>query len=76
MPLAWLQFPVARKLLEKTKVHEGVPTVAQQKRIQPVSTGMWVQSLASLSGSGILHCRELWCRLQTQLGSCVAVAVV
>ena len=27
----------------------------------------WVKDLA---------CRELWCRLQTRLGSCVAVAVV
>ena len=33
-----------------------------------------VQSLASLSGLGIWHCRELWCRLQTWLGSGVAVA--
>ena len=24
----------------------------------------------------IQHCHELWCRLKTQLGSCVAVAVV
>ena len=37
---------------------------------------MRVQSLASLSGSGIWHCRELWCRLQMQLGSGIAVAVV
>ena len=27
----------------------------------------WVQSLASLSGSRIWHCRELWCRSQTGL---------
>ena len=31
--------------------------------------------LASISGLRIWHCRELWCRLQTQLGSGVAVAV-
>ena len=31
---------------------------------------------ASLSGLGIWHCHELWCRLQTQLGSPVAVAMV
>ena len=30
---------------------------------------------ASLSGSGIWHCRELWYRSQMQLGSRVAVAV-
>ena len=35
-----------------------------------------VRSLASLSGSGIWHCPELWCRSQMQLGSHVAVAVV
>ena len=36
---------------------------------------MEVQSLISLSGLRIWHCRELWCRSQTQLGSQVAVAV-
>ena len=36
----------------------------------------WVWSLALLSGLGIQRCRELWCRLQVQLRSCVAVAVV
>ena len=35
-----------------------------------------VQSLASLSGLRIQHCRELWCRSQMQLGSGTAVAVV
>ena len=34
-----------------------------------------VQSLASLSRLRTRHCRELWCRLQTRLGSHVAVAV-
>ena len=28
-----------------------------------------VRSLASLSGLRIQHCRELWCRSQTRLGS-------
>ena len=37
---------------------------------------MWVQCLGSLSGSGIWCCRELWCRSQMWLGSCVAVAAV
>ena len=36
---------------------------------------MQVQSLASLSGLRIQRCRELWCSLQTQLGSHVAVAL-
>jgi len=34
-----------------------------------------VSSLALLSGSGIWCCCQLWCRLQMQLGSGVAVAV-
>ena len=37
---------------------------------------LWVQSLALHSGLRIGHCRELWCRLQTQLGSRVAVALL
>ena len=35
-----------------------------------------VRSVALLSGLRIQHCHELWCRSQTQLGSCVAVALV
>ena len=35
-----------------------------------------VQSLALLSGLRIRYCHELWCRLQTWLGSGIAVAVV
>ena len=35
-----------------------------------------VRFLASLSGLRIQCCRELWCRSQTQLRSCIAVAVV
>ena len=34
---------------------------------------LWVWSLPLLSGLTIRRCRELWCRLQTQLGSRVAV---
>ena len=37
---------------------------------------MWVQSPGSLSGLRIWRCRELPCRLQKQLRSHVAVAVV
>ena len=43
--------------------------MAQQKRIRVVF-------MVPLHGLRILHCRELWCRLQMQLGSHVAVAVV
>ena len=34
-----------------------------------------VRSLALLRGLRIQCCRELWCRLQTRLGSCAAVAL-
>ena len=34
-----------------------------------------VRSLALLSGLRNQHCHKLWCRLQTRLGSGVAVAV-
>ena len=55
------------------KRSRGVPTVAQQKRIQLVSMRMRVQSLAMLSGSGIWCFCELCCRPQMQLGSRLAV---
>ena len=41
-------------------------------RLAPMRT--WVQSLAPLSELRIWHCRELWCRSQTRLGSSLAVA--
>ena len=53
------------------KVTWGVPVVAQWKWTWLVSMRIQVLPLASL-----WHCRELWYRLQTQLRSCVAVAVV
>ena len=37
--------------------------------------GLRVWFLASLSGLRILRCYELWCRLQTWLGSGIAVAM-
>ena len=40
-----------------------------------VSMRMRVLSLALRSGLRIRHCRELGCRSQMRLGSCVAVAV-
>ena len=55
---------------------QGVPTVVQQKQIRLGSVRMQVWSLASLRGLRIQRCHELWCRLQIQLGSAVAVAVV
>ena len=58
------------------KCKAGVPNVAQWKRIWLAPMRMQVQSLALLSGLRIQHCRKLWYRLQTRLGSGVAVAVV
>ena len=50
--------------------------MVQQKWIQLGTMGLQVQTLASLSGLRICHCHELWYRLQTWLGSPVAMAVV
>ena len=61
--------PVEIKMI---KSDVGVPVVVQRKLIQLVSMRMWVQSLALLSGSGIWHHHELWCRLQMRLGSHIA----
>ena len=52
------------------------PVVVQRKRIRLGTMRLRVQSLASLSGLRIRHCRELWHRSQMRLGSDVAVAVV
>ena len=41
-----------------------------------VSLKMLVQSLASLSGLSIQHCPKLWCGLQIQFSSGIAVAMV
>ena len=49
--------------------------MTQQKQIQLVSMRMRVQSLASLSGSGIQRCCELWYTSQTRLESGIAVVV-
>ena len=54
---------------------EGVPVMAQWLT-QLVTMRLGVRSLASLSGLRILRCCLLRCRSQTQLGSCVVVAVV
>ena len=61
---------------EGRKQGRGVPVMAQRKQIWLVSMKTWVRSLASLSGLRIWRCLELWCRLQTWLGSGVAVALV
>ena len=53
----------------------GVPFQAQQKWIWLGTVRWQVRSLASLNGLRIWHCHQLWYRLQTLLGSDVAVAV-
>ena len=50
--------------------------MAQQKRIGLASVRTQVQSLALLNGLRIWRGHELWCRMQTWLGSRVDVAVV
>ena len=54
----------------------GVPMVGQWSMNLELGTmRLRVRSLALLSGLKIWCCRELWCRLQTQPGSGIAVAV-
>ena len=62
-------------LAVQTAKKKGVPLAAQRKPAWLVSVRMQVRSPASLRGLRIWWCRELGCRSQTQLGSCVAVAV-
>ena len=66
-PLAW-EPPYAAEAAQRNS--------KKKKELEVVSMRIQVQSLASLSGSGIQPSLELWCRSQTWLGSCVAVAVV
>ena len=54
----------------------GVHVVAQGKQIRLGTMRLRVRFLALFSGLRVWCCRELWCRLQTWLGSGVAVAVV
>ena len=60
---------------QKTPVEEFLSWLSGE-RIRLGTMRLWDLSLASLSGLGIWRCRELWYRLQTPLGSGVAVAVV
>ena len=49
--------------------------MAQPKQIQLRTMRLWVRYLALLSGLRIWHCHQLWCKSQTWLGSCIAMAV-
>ena len=51
-----------QKKKKSQKWAEGVPILAQQKRIWLGTMRLWVWFLASLSGLRIRHCHELWCR--------------
>ena len=79
VPLKKLAGPYKRRTyfnFISKKITRGVPLVAQQKRIRLGTMRLRVRSLALLSELRIQRCCELWCRLQTRLRSCVAVAVV
>ena len=54
----------------------GVPVVAQWLTNPTRNVRFRVRSPPLLSGLRIWRCCELWCRFLTQLGSCVAVALV
>ena len=62
--------------IKPTTGGEFLSYVAQQKQIRLGAMRLRVRSLASLSGLRIRCCCELQFRLQTWLGSCMAVAVV
>ena len=57
-------------------IYIRVPIMVQGKQIWLGTMRLQVQSLASLNGLRIWHCCELWCGLQTWLGSGIVVAVV
>lgn len=65
----------ARQWGREIERHGLVPVVAHQKPTQLVSMGTGVQSLALLRGLRIKHCRELWCRSHTRLGSGIVMVV-
>ena len=69
------QIPYDITYMWNLKYRTGVPIMAQWKRIRLGTMRLRVQSLASLSGLRIQHCRELWYRSQMQLGSSIAVAL-
>ena len=63
------------KLLHLEWISMEFPSWRSGERIRLGTMRLRVRSLASLGGLRIWCCRELWCRSQMPLGSCVAVAV-
>ena len=72
--IVYFHLSISKQYFIKIKV-SGIPVVARWKRIQLVSLRVQVQSLASLSGSGIWRGHEMWCSSPTQIGSRIAGAV-
>ena len=72
-----MPFPDGRAKGQQFKIEaDGLPIVAQRKRIALVFMRMWVRSLASPSRLKIRHCYKLRRMSQMQLGSGIAVAVL
>ena len=57
------------------EIGSGVPVSGSAVTNWLRSMKLWVRSLAPLSGLRIQRCHERWCRSQTLLGSCLAVAL-
>ena len=62
-----------KKIINIGSSHHGA--VVNESNYQLGTMRLQVRSLALLSGLMIQHCCELWCRSQTRLGSCIAVAL-
>ena len=67
--------PLFNKASHIKKKNIGVPVMAQWLMHPTRNHEVVVRSLALLSGLRIRRYRELWCKLQMQLGSGVAVAL-
>ena len=61
--------------LSQKKLKIGIPVMAKWKRIWIGTMRLQVRSLASLSQLKSRCGHELWCKSQTRLRSCIAVAV-
>ena len=59
--------------LTNTEVGSSLPNTAEKNSTSVLR--MWIPFLTLLGGLRLGHCYELWCRLQMQIRSHVAVAV-